>query len=384
MVSDFRDVIAGDDHGHRIDLESLIDRDVRGNPEAAPFIISRHSPSTRRTRNRKASLPLSTRTRRYAISTLTLQYEEIAAVINPDKVIEAIQEVFGQFYRGEVQIPFPYHFEPTGESIVHIKSAVRVGDRYVVKVASYFPGNQAKGLTNILGLVMLFDGSTGRPAAVLFDNGLLTHHRTGAAGAIGARALARKESQSALVIGAGMQGTLQIDYLLRVRSIKTVAVCDSDRAVADVYLKKQSEKHGGVEFRLAGDLGEECKKADIIVTATPSRQPIVMAEWILPGTHVTAIGSDNPGKQELDPALLKMAIYVTDSTPQCAKNGELQHAKAAGIMTEADVYAEIGAIVAGEKLGRMDPESITVFDSTGLGAQDLAIVNLVHESYRKA
>ena len=315
--------------------------------------------------------------------TLTLQYDEIAAAIEPEKVIDAIQDIYGQFYRGAVEMPFPYHFEPTGESVVHIKSAVRSGDRYVVKVASYFPGNPSRGLTSILGLVMLFDGNTGEPAMVLFDNALLTHHRTAAAGAVGARLLARQDSKSVLVVGVGTQGTLQIDYLLRVCNIGTVlAYARNEQAVAG-YLARQSEKHAGVEFRAAGDLRKACGQADIIVTTTPSRKPILMADWINPGTHVTAIGSDNPGKQELDPALLKKAVYVTDSTPQCARNGELQHALAARIMTEDDVHAEIGAIVAGDKPGRTDRESITVFDSTGLGAQDLAIVNLVYDSKRQ-
>jgi ornithine cyclodeaminase/alanine dehydrogenase-like protein (mu-crystallin family) len=317
------------------------------------------------------------------MSTLTLQYDEIAAVIDPGKVIEAIQDIYGQFYRGAVQMPFPYHFEPTDDSVVHIKSAVRSGDQYVVKIASYFPGNPSKGLTSILGLVMLFDGNTGEPAMVLFDNALLTHHRTAAAGAVGARLLARQDSTSALVVGVGTQGTLQIDYLLRVRDIKTVtAYARKPEAVAS-YLAQQSKKHPGVDFRAATGLGEACREADIIVTTTPNREPLLMAGWIEPGTHVTAVGSDNPGKQELDPALLKKSLYVTDSTPQCAKNGELQHAIAAGVLTEADVHAEIGAIVVGDKPGRTDPESITVFDSTGLGAQDLAIVNLVYDSCRK-
>ena len=315
--------------------------------------------------------------------TLTLQYDEIAAAIEPGKVIDAIQDIYGQFYRGEVEMPFPYHFEPTAESVVHIKSAVRSGDRYVVKVASYFPGNPGKGLTSILGLVMLFDGNTGEPAVILFDNALLTHHRTAAAGAVGARLLARPDSKTALVVGVGTQGTLQIDYLLRVCGIQTVlAYARKDDAVAE-YLTRQSAKHPGVEFRAAGELAKACGQADIVVTTTPNRAPLLMAGWIGGGTHVTAVGSDNPGKQELDPALLKKAIYVTDSTAQCARNGELQHAKAAGVMTEDDVHAEIGAIVVGDKPGRTDPESITVFDSTGLGAQDLAIVNLVYESIRK-
>ena len=315
--------------------------------------------------------------------TLTLQYDEIAAAIEPDKVIEAVQDIYRQFYLGSVEMPFPYHFEPTEDSVVHIKSAVRAGDQYVVKVASYFPGNPGRGLTSILGLVMLFDGNTGEPAMVLFDNALLTHHRTAAAGAVGARLLARPDSESVLVVGVGTQGTLQIDYLLRVSGIKTVLAYARKEQAVSAYLARQSEKHPGVEFRAAGDLAEACGQADIIVTTTPNREPILMADWINPGTHVTAIGSDNPGKQELDPALLKKAVYVTDSTEQCARNGELQHAMAARIMTEDDVHAEIGAIVAGDKPGRTDRENITVFDSTGLGAQDLAIVNLVYDAKRQ-
>jgi len=315
--------------------------------------------------------------------TLTLQYDEIRKVIDPDKVITAVEDIYGQFYRGAVGMPFPYHFEPTEDSVVHIKSAVRAGDQYVVKVASYFPGNPAKGLTSILGLVMLFDGSTGEPAILLFDNALLTHHRTAAAGAVGAKLLARPESASVLVVGVGTQGTLQVDYLLRVLpGIEAVTALARKQDAVDAYVRTQSEKHPGVRFRAARDLTEAGPQADIIITTTPSRRPVLMVEHVRPGTHVNAIGSDNPGKQELDPALLARAVYVTDSTAQCARNGELQHAIAAGLMTVDDVHAEIGAIVVGDRPGRTDAATITVFDSTGLGAQDLAIANLVYGECR--
>ncbi len=309
--------------------------------------------------------------------TRTLNYDEIASLVRPHEVIDAVEAAYSQFYSGAIDIPFPYHFEPSDDSIVHVKSAVRKGEKYVIKVASYFPGNQKKGLANFQGLVMLFDGTTGVPSIILFDNGLLTHHRTGAAGAVAAKHLSREESSVALVIGTGTQGKLQLDYLTRVRTISKVLVRGEDAENSNRYIGQAGKKHPGIQFEPVSDLSQACGQADIIITATPSRAPILEADWVKPGTHINAIGSDNPGKQELPPQLLAKAVYVTDSTPQCASNGELQHAIAANVMAEDDVHAEIGAILSGASPGRTDPGSITIFDSTGLGAQDLAIAACV-------
>jgi ornithine cyclodeaminase len=195
--------------------------------------------------------------------------------------------------------------------------------------------------------------------------------------------LARGDSKSVLVVGVGTQGTLQVDYLLRVMpGIESVVAYARKQEAVEAYVQAQLAKHPGVSFTSSRDLATAGEKADIIVTTTPSRRPILMVEHVRPGTHVNAIGSDNPGKQEIDPALLARAVYVTDSTAQCARNGELQHAKAAGLMSEDDVHAEIGAIIAGDRPGRTEGTSITIFDSTGLGAQDLAIANLVYDQCR--
>jgi ornithine cyclodeaminase/alanine dehydrogenase-like protein (mu-crystallin family) len=230
---------------------------------------------------------------------------------------------------------------------------------------------------------MLFDGTTGVPSIIMFDNGLLTHHRTGAAGAVAAKYLSREDSSVALIIGTGTQGRLQLDYLTRVRALSKVLVRDVDEESVNEYIGQAKKKHPEIQFESVPDLSAACGEADIIVTATPSRAPILEADWVKPGTHINAIGSDNPGKQELAPELLGNAIYVTDSTPQCARNGELQHAVAAGVMGENDVHCEIGAIVDGARPGRADPADVTIFDSTGLGAQDLAIANYVFESSRE-
>ncbi len=309
--------------------------------------------------------------------TRTLSYDEIASLIRPNEVIVAVEDAYRQFYSGSIDIPFPYHFEPSDDSIVHVKSAVRSGEKYVIKVVAYFPGNQEKGLANFQGLVMLFDGTTGVPSIIMFDNGLLTHHRTGAAGAVAARCLSREDSSVALVVGTGTQGSLQLDYLTRVRTISKVLVRGEDAENSSQYIDRAKKKHAEIQFEPAADLSAACGRADIIVTATPSRAAILEADWVKPGTHINAIGSDNPGKQELAPELLRKAIYVTDSTPQCASNGELQHAIAANVMAEDDVHAEIGAILSGATPGRTERGSITVFDSTGLGAQDLAIAACV-------
>ena len=312
--------------------------------------------------------------------TITLEQNDIVFLIDHIdhmEVISVVEDAYTQFYAGLIDMPFPSHFEPAEGSLVHIKSAVQKGDRYVVKIASYFPQNESKGLTNLQGLVLLYDGKTGFPLAILLDNALLTHHRTAAAGAVGAEYLSRKNSTTVLIVGTGMQGKLQLDYLIHIRGIKKALIHSRDKQRVSSYIDIMQVKHPEIQFERVSDLQTACGEADIIVTATPSREPIIKASWITQGTHITAIGSDNPGKQELDPALLQKGLYVTDSTTQCAKNGELQHAIRAGIMSEEEVYAEIGAITSKNKPRRTTDTQITIFDSTGLGAQDLAIAEFI-------
>jgi ornithine cyclodeaminase len=264
---------------------------------------------------------------------------------------------------------------PSAHGEFHVKTAYVEGIQHIaVKVASGFFDNAAKGLPTGSGLMALFDASTGLPAALLLDNGFLTDIRTAAAGAVAADLLARQFVQTIGVIGSGVQARHQVRCLATVRRIRRVMAWSPTRDHLEQYSRDMAAE--GFEVQAAGSAEEVCRAADVLITATPSRQPIVRSEWLREGTHVTALGSDSPGKQELDAGCLDSAdLVVVDRFAQCAAFGELKHALDAGLLTRNDVHAELGAIVAGRKPGRTNDREITIADLTGVGFQDTAIAS---------
>jgi ornithine cyclodeaminase len=212
---------------------------------------------------------------------------------------------------------------------------------------------------------------------MLLDNGFLTDLRTGAAGGLAADLLAKKDVEQVAIVGAGIQGRYQLRALLGVRTPARGVICDLDRVAAERYASEMSALHR-LPVTVATSLQEAVEGSDIVVCTTPSHKAFLMADWVRPGTHITAMGSDNPMKNELDSALLARADkLVVDSRDMCAINGELHHALEAGLMTVADVHAELGEVAAGLKAGRTSETEITVADLTGLGVQDTAVANVV-------
>ena len=225
-------------------------------------------------------------------------------------------------------------------------------------------------------MMALFDAATGMPAGLLFDNGFLTDIRTGAAGAVAADCLARHDVDTIGVVGSGVQARHQVACLREVRRFRRVAAWSIDRPGLEQYCEEMRAAYG-LDVSACASAEDVCRAADILVTATPSHEPMVRAAWLKPGLHITAVGSDTPGKQELDAACLVRAdIVVVDRLGQCAKFGELSHAIAAGLMREADVRGQLGEVVAGRKPGRSRDDEITICDLTGVGFQDTAIAAL--------
>jgi ornithine cyclodeaminase len=261
---------------------------------------------------------------------------------------------------------------PRGE--FHIKTAYVEGSPYIaVKVASGFYDNVAKGLPSGSGMMAVFDATTGLPAALLLDNGFLTDIRTGAAGAIAADVLAPASISIVGVIGSGVQARHQIDCLRVVRSFDRIVAWSRTREHLDTYCDEMRAR--GYDVVTASDVATVFRDADVVITTTPSRRPLVQADWLRPGQHVTAVGSDSPGKQELSPACLERAdVVAVDRLRQCAAFGELKHAIDAGLLTLNDAH-ELGRIVAGRAPGRTDTRQITVADLTGVGFQDTAIAS---------
>lgn len=262
--------------------------------------------------------------------------------------------------------------EHNGE--VDVKTAyVPSLDGFAIKISPGFFDNPKLGLPSVNGLMVVFSARTGLVEAVLLDNGYLTDVRTAAAGGLAANLLARPDASVAAVIGAGVQARLQLEALTLVRPIKEArlwsrrqekAAAAATAAMADL----------DIPVRACADPGDAVRGADIVVTTTPSTVPLLAADWLEPGQHVTAMGSDAETKNELDPRVLARAdIYVPDSLAQVRRLGELHHAIVAGLVAADVVYAELGDVLVGRARGRTDADDITVADLTGTGVQDTAI-----------
>jgi ornithine cyclodeaminase len=305
-------------------------------------------------------------------------YEEsaIRAALTPAAAVDVIRAAFRADGEGRTHVPAVINLEiASARGEFHIKTAHIEGTPHIaVKVASGFFDNPAKGLPSGSGMMALFDATTGLPAALLLDNGFLTDLRTGAAGAVAADYLARQSIETVGVIGSGVQARHQVRCLRTVRSFSRLMAWSPTRERLDAYCAEMRTE--GYDATAATDPEAVCAAADIIITTTPARETIVKADWLRDGVHVTAVGSDSPGKRELDPECLDRAdLVVVDRYGQCAAFGELKHALDAALLTRHDVHAELGEIVAGRKPGRTTDMQITIADLTGVGFQDTAIAS---------
>lgn len=312
---------------------------------------------------------------------LVVHEDEIRAAVPMADAIGAVEGAFAALARGEARLPDVIYMDFTEfEGETHMKGAHLKGAPYfVAKVASGFYRNPEKGLPVGSGLVLVFDASTGVPQAILLDNGYLTDLRTGAAGAVAARHLAKRTLSKVAMIGSGLEAGFQLRALTEVRDVPTVFAWSRTRERAEA-LAAQMKEELGLDVRIAASAEEAVREADLVITATPSREPIVEAEWISPGTHVTALGSDGPDKQELAVEVLAKAdVVVADHLEQCARKGEIHHALEEGAMVIGDVAGELGAVIDGTIAGRTSDDQITVCDLTGVGVQDAAVGGLAFE-----
>lgn len=297
--------------------------------------------------------------------------------------VEVVADGFRALTGQGVQMPpvlsmaIPEH---NGE--VDVKTAYVPGlDAFAMKISPGFFDNPKIGVPSLNGLMVLLSAHTGLVQALLLDNGYLTAIRTAAAGAVAARTLARKGPVRAGVLGAGEQARLQMQALALVRDVSDVTVWARDAAKVDAYVREMTGVLG-VPVRGAPSPEVVVRECDVVVTTTPARAPLVRAEWLHPGLHITAMGSDTAEKNELDPAVLSRAdLFVTDRTTQCAKLGELHHAISAGLHVPA---VELGVFVQEEGDARPSEESVTVCDLTGTGVQDTVIANHAYAAAQKA
>jgi ectoine utilization protein EutC len=312
---------------------------------------------------------------------LVLTKEEIETVLTMEDTIEAVEDGFKAYASGKAVVPFPVALQvPDHNGDIHIKPGYIKGyDTYTIKIASGFYDNPKLNLPTSHGMLLIFDSRTGFPLCFEVDRCYLTDLRTAAAGAVAARALAKEEVSKVAVIGTGTQARMQIEALSKVREFDELRVWGRSPAHVSKYVAdmKRILKARIVPARTAEDavVGTE-----IVVTATMTSVPIVKASWISKGTHITAMGSDSPEKQELETAVLgKADKIVVDSLKQCVSLGEVHHALEDGTITEKDVHAELGDVLLGKKRGRESDDEITVCDLTGTAVQDVVTSQLVYE-----
>jgi ornithine cyclodeaminase len=305
-----------------------------------------------------------------------------AAVALDLDAVACVEQAFAALAGGGVVMPPILRLdivEAHGE--VDVKTAYVPGiDSFAIKISPGFFDNPKLGLPSVNGLMTLFSAKTGLLEAVLLDNGYLTDVRTAAAGAVAAKHLARPDARRAAVIGAGVQARLQLEALALVRPLESATVWARDTNKADVRAADLTARLG-IPVSAAASIEAAVEGADVILLTTPSRDPLLKAEWLRPGQHVTAMGSDAEHKNELDPAVLARSDvdYVADSLAQTRRLGELHHAIAAGMVTADAPFPELGAVVTGAAPGRADAGRITVADLTGTGVQDTAIATLANQ-----
>jgi len=308
-----------------------------------------------------------------------LSRRQVLELLSLHDCIAAVEDAFRRHAEGRTLGPGVLGVPAAGGGF-HIKAAGLLGPRsyFAAKTNANFPENPRRfGLPTIRGTVVLADAETGEPLAMM-DSASVTALRTGAATAVAAKHLARADSRVATIVGCGAQGEIQLAAIAAVLPLEHAWVLDADPARA-AGLAGRARVDLGLRVSVATDLRAALRVSDVCVTCTPSRRPLVFRSDVTPGAFVAAVGADSQGKQELEPALVASSMLVVDVLEQCAEIGELQHALAAGLMTRADVHAELADVLTGRRTGRTRADEITIFDSSGTALQDVAAAIAVYD-----
>ncbi|KPL80816.1 ectoine utilization protein EutC [Ornatilinea apprima] len=312
---------------------------------------------------------------------LILNEKEIRQLVPMDiPALQAVAEGFRKLSCGEATLPPIMRIDvPEHNGEVDVKSAYLHGlNAFAIKVAAGFFDNASLGLPTGSGMMLVVSAVTGFPQAVLLDNGYLTDVRTGLAGALAAQYLAPANPQRVGVIGSGMQSRYQIRALKLVREFSQLIVYGIDPLAVQAYAQDMQAELG-LSVQIAASPEEVVRQSDFVVTTTPSHQPIVKAEWLHAGLHITCMGADSEHKQEIEAlAFGKASRIACDSRAQCLRLGELHHALQTGVIDQQTPITELGEIVAGRLPGRQSPEEITICDLTGVGVQDTQIALLAY------
>lgn len=309
-------------------------------------------------------------------------FEQIQAAVGDMDFFDPIANGFVDYSNGRAVVP------PVGELVfddppgdTHIKYGyIKGNDTYVIKIASGFYDNPGLGLSSSSGLMLVFSQKTGILEAILLDDGLLTNIRTAVAGQICARYLAPKKITAIGVIGTGIQARMQVEYLKNETPCRQVVVWGRNPVHVETYQLDMEEK--GFEVECASSPEAVARQANLIITATPSKEPLLFERDIRPGTHITAMGSDTPDKQELEAEVLAAADWVVaDSLSQCRSRGEIFKAVTAGVIKDSRIL-ELGAVIREPSAVDRTQSDITVADLTGVAVQDVQIATAVCRALR--
>lgn len=309
-----------------------------------------------------------------------LNRKEVESLLDMKGTLKVVEEAFRQHGLKKVQMPpkLYLYFKNHNGDLRTMPGYLEEQDITGVKIVNVHPDNPKIGLPTVMALVILNSTETGAPLAIM-DGTYLTDMRTGAAGGVAVKYLARKNAKTVGFVGTGNQARSQlmaINEIIDIHEIKATSASEKQT----LAFKDDMELKIECEITPKKTIREVCD-CDILVTTTPSRQPIVMNEWISEGTHINAIGADAPGKEELDPLILKRANVIVDDIEQASHSGEVNVPISKGSLSVEDIFGELGEVITGKKKARMTDSDITVFDSTGLAIQDIATADMV---YRKA
>jgi len=316
------------------------------------------------------------------LETLILTDDEVKGLLSLFEVVEAVELAFKQKGLGLVQMPAKIYlyYSKYGGDLRAMPSFLEDLDISAVKIVNVHPENPSKnGLPTVMAVITLIDPSTGAPIAIMGGT-TITEMRTGAAGGVAAKYLARTDSKVVGLVGAGAQARTQLMALLEVyKNLEEVRVWSRTEVTKKRFAAEFQQAYGNVvQIIPAASVQKAVEGADIVVTATPSRKPLVMNDMVSAGMHITCIGADAVGKEELDPVILQRAKIVVDDWAQASHSGEINVPLSRGLITKENVWAEIGEIVAGLKPGRQSQDEITVFTSTGLAVQDAVTAKIAY------
>ncbi|KPJ96594.1 MAG: hypothetical protein AMS18_00645 [Gemmatimonas sp. SG8_17] len=313
--------------------------------------------------------------------------DEICRVASMAQTIEIVKQAFAQLSSGHAEVPVRTQLgvAPHNGVALFMPAYLSKSDQLGIKVVAVFPNNVEQGIPTINALVVVVDAETGQPSAVM-DGTYLTALRTGAASGAATDLLACDATPVAAIFGAGVQGRTQLEAICEVRAIEKVWVFDIDEASAGAYVDEMQMRGGRIptDIVVASSASEAVQDADIICATTTSRTPVFDASDVRPGTHINAVGGFTPDTQEIPDDIIHRAQLFVDSREACwAEAGDLIIPRAKGLISEADIRAELGEVVSGTKQGRSDDHAITLFKSVGNAVQDVAVAAMVLDAARK-